>query len=406
VAKIPRRDFLRQLAFAPRKTSDKATALVCVFLRGGADTLNMLIPTGDELYYSSRPTLAIAAPGKGKKADESALKLDQFYALHPRMAPLLDLYHGGKLAFIQGVGSDNPSGSHFEAQDQMEHGLAYGQKIGGGWLGRFLQQANVQHSPLCAVCIGPSVPESLRGAPSASAMRTVDDIQLHTTLQEQSVITNALAKLYGADASLLNRSGLDTLDLLNKLRDLKLVKYQPAAGADYPKGDFGSGLREIARLIKANVGLRVACLDVGGWDTHFFQGSAQGVQAENIDVLAKGLAAFQKDLGTAPGQVCTLVMTEFGRRTYENSSLGTDHGKAFAMMAMGSHIRGGTVYGAFPGLKQQESDVLGPSGLGIQFDYRSVFSEVLETMDSGHHDRVFPQFQSTRVGFINSTRTS
>jgi len=407
MAKTSRRDFLRQLAFAPKKSADRADVLVCVFLRGGADTLNMLIPTSDDLYYSTRPTLAIPAPGKGKKAAESGLKLDDFYALHPRMAPLLDLYHGGKLAFIQGVGSDNPSGSHFEAQDQMEHGLAYGQKVGGGWLGRFLQQANgQQHSPLCAVCIGPSVPESLRGAPSASALRTVDDIQLHATLKEQSVITAALAKLYGADTTLLNRSGLDTLDLVNKLHDLRLVKYQPAGGADYPKGDFGNGLREIARLIKANVGLRVACLDIGGWDTHFFQGTAQGIQAENIDVLSKGLAAFQTDLGTDPGKVCTLVMTEFGRRTYENSSLGTDHGKAFAMIAMGSHIRGGAVYGAYPGLKQQETDVLGPSGLKIETDYRSVFSEILESMDSGHHERVFPQFQSTRIGFVNSSRTS
>src|SRR6202034_222563 len=132
------------------------------------------------------------------------------------------------------------------------------------------------------------------------------------------------------------------------------------------------------------------CLDFGGWDTHFFQGSAEGVQAQNIDALSKGLAAFQADLTDCPTRVCTLVMTEFGRRTYENSSLGTDHGKAFAIIVMGSHIHGGTIYGSFSGLKQQEKDILGPSGLGVTIDYRSVFSEVLLSMTRGNSRSVFP----------------
>jgi uncharacterized protein (DUF1501 family) len=397
-----RREFLQQLVFRPKKEGLTNDVLVTVFLRGGADTLNMLIPYADDQYYLTRPTVSIAAPGKAKKGEEASLKIDALYSMHPRMAPLMPLFNSGKLAFIQGVGSDNPSGSHFEAQDQMEHGLAYGEKLGGGWLGRFLQTSGSKehHSPLCAVCIGPAVNESLRGAPSASALRTVEDIRLRTTEREEFEVTRALSQLYGADATMLSRSGLDTLDLLHNLRTIRSSKYLPAAAANYPKGQFADGLREVARLIKAKVGLRIACLDLGGWDTHFFQGSAEGVQAENIDALSKGLAAFQADLSNCPTRVCTLVMTEFGRRTYENSSLGTDHGKAFAMIVMGSHIHGGTIYGSFSGLKQQEQDILGPSGLGVAIDYRSVFSEVLLSMTRGNSRSVFPNFQSEPIGFM------
>jgi len=406
MAKSSRREFLQRLAFSPEEKGGRADVLVCVFLRGGADTLNMLIPCQDDLYYSSRPTLAIASPNKAKKGNESALKLNDFYGLHPRMAPLLSLYRNGTLAFIQGVGSDNPTGSHFSAQDQMEHGLAYGQNTGGGWLGRYLQQADLQHSPLGAVTIGPSVSESLRGAPSASAIKSVNDIQLHATSKEQSTITAALAKMYGADTSPLNKSGLDTLELLKRLNDLRNHPYRAAAGVSYPGGDFGAGLREIARLIKGDVGLRVASIDLGGWDTHFFQGACEGLQAQNIDVLSKGLAAFQADIVGCAAKVCTLVMTEFGRRTYENSSLGTDHGKAFAMMAIGNHIRGGTIYGDYTDLMGQEADIMGPGGLSVKIDYRSVLSEILESMDPRGHDKVFYQFKASRVGFINSTRSS
>ena len=418
-----RRSFIRQMVLANEAVVPAAgeRTLVCVFLRGAADTLNMVVPYADDQYYKSRPTLAIAAPSQNTNNDLTSIRVDDFYAFHPKLRPLLPAFNEGRLGIAQGVGTDNPTGSHFEAQDQMEHGEAYGHVIGGGWLGRYLRArtggrettgsstgVRPQLTPLSAIAIGSTIPESLRGAPTASAMESIDEVQIKTPLGDTAAVSSALSAMYGAEISVLSEPGKTTLDLLRRVETLRGTHYKPEGGAVYPDDSFSQGLKEVARLVKASVGLEVACLDLGGWDTHFFQGGASGQQAELIWQLARGLAAFDADLISYRDRVTTLVMTEFGRRTYENGSLGTDHGRGFAMFAMGQQVNGAKIHGKWPGLAEEETpgsstlSIPGPSGLKVLFDYRSVLSEVLANI-LGQRDLnpVFPNFRPEPVGLVD-----
>lgn len=399
-----RRQFLRKLAFTQNPGAAKVAdrTLVCIFLRGGADTLNMLVPYGDDEYRRQRPTLSIAPPSD---AADSAIRLDDFYGLHPRLAPIVPLYKEGRFGFVQAVGADNTSGSHFEVQDQVEHGESAAQNAGGGWLGRYLRTRGIgANSPLSAVAIGPTLPESLRGAPSATALRSLDEVHLPVTGEQSHAVARALSQLYGAEVGLIGQQGARTLDLLDRVERLRGAPYTPAPGADYPKDDFAAGLREVARIIKARVGLEVASVDLGGWDTHFIQGAASGILASQIDLLAKSLAAFDADLVDHRDSVTTIIMTEFGRRLYENTSAGTDHGRGYAFMAMGANIAGGKVHGAYPGLGEDEPDFLGPGGMRMNHDYRSVLAEVLtNAMGARGIDQVFPEFSPKSVGIAPAT---
>jgi uncharacterized protein (DUF1501 family) len=383
--------------------------LVCVFLRGGADTLNLIAPYGDDRYYKLRPTISIPPPNGNNEAKDAAIRLDDYYAFHPKLRSLLPLFKEGRLGIVQGVGSDNTSGSHFEAQDQMEHGESQGRSVVGGWLGRHLRsRAGKKMTPLSAVAIGPTIPESLRGAPSASAMRSLDEIQINTPSNNSLAVSKALSTMYAAEVGLLAAPGRSTLDLLDRVEALINKPYNAENNAVYPDDDFGAGLREIARLVKARIGLEAACIDLGGWDTHFFQGSTGGLQAEQIDLLARGLAAFDSDLNRERDRVTVIVMTEFGRRVYENSSFGTDHGRGFAMMAIGSQINGGKIHGAKPdlsppGLSVNTEALLGPEGVKVVCDYRSVLAEVLAgVMGAQNLEKVFPAFKSQRVGLASN----
>jgi uncharacterized protein (DUF1501 family) len=397
-----RRSFIRSLVFGGEPVVAHAgeRALVCVFLRGGADTLNMVVPYADGDYYANRPTLAIVDPGK--HAADAAIRLDDFYAFHPKLKPLVAPYAEGRLGIVQAVGSDNPTGSHFDAQDQIEHGAAYGSQLGGGWLARHLRtRAGQAPGPLSAVSMGAAIPESLRGAGGASAIRSLEDVHLPVTAASPQRVAAALATMYGTQVGVLGRQGTETLKLLQRVEALHGKPYRPEAGAEYPAGDFGGGMHEIARLIKAGVGLEVACIDLGSWDTHFFQGTAGGQQASLIDVLAKGLSAFDADMKFHRDRATTIVMTEFGRRLYENGSLGTDHGRGFAFFAMGAGIRGGKVHGDWPGLKE-EPRLPGPGGMEVRIDYRSVLSEILAgPIRNDRVGEVFTGFKATRVGLAS-----
>jgi uncharacterized protein (DUF1501 family) len=406
-----RRGFLRRLAIGQQSALHDAgeRTLVCVFLRGGADTLNMIAPYGDDRYYKLRPTISIPPPNGDHEAKDAAIRLDDYYAFHPKLRPLLPLFKEGRLGIAQGVGSDNTSGSHFEAQDQMERGGSQGGGVAGGWLGRRLRsRAGKKMTPLSAVAIGPTIPESLRGAPSASAIRSLDEIQIKAPSNNPVAVSKALSSMYGAEVGLLAAPGRSTLDLLDRVEALRNKPYNPENNAVYPDDDFGAGLREIARLVKAGIGLEAACIDLGGWDTHFFQGSTSGLQAEQIDLLARGLAAFDADLNRERDRVTVIVMTEFGRRVYENSSFGTDHGRGFAMMIIGSQINGGMIYGAKPDLNGPDLSVsaeslLGPEGLKVACDYRSVLAEVLGgVMGDRNLENVFPAFKFQRVGLASN----
>ena len=353
--------------------------IVSIFLRGGADTLSLLVPHGDDAYYRARPSLAVPRPG----SPEGVLDLDGFHGLHPKLAPLHRAWQTGRLAFVQAVGNDDTSGSHFVAQEQVERGEEREKKLSGGWLARYLRAIGAP-GPLSAIAIGERIPDALRGAPAVAAMRKLDDLRL-----DPSANHRALAALY-ADDPLLAAPAKATFDLLARVDGIRGER----SSAPYPDGAFGAALRDTARLVRARVGLEVACIDLDGWDTHFVQ---RPLLASNAETLAKGLAVFDEDLGDARDDVRVVVLTEFGRRTYENGSAGTDHGRGCAMMILGSGIRGGKVHGTYPGLEEPAGP--GPGGLQITCDYRDVLAEVIAGEKHGAVvPSVFPDYTPKAIG--------
>ncbi|HLV80396.1 MAG TPA: DUF1501 domain-containing protein [Chthonomonadaceae bacterium] len=409
---------LADVTLGPRNGQTGSDTLVVIFQRGGADGLNIVVPHFEDEYYKMRPTLAIARPNDGKAdAKSRALDLDGRFGLHPTLAPLQALFHEGKLAAVHAVGSGDQSRSHFEAMATMERGIARNTGAASGWLARHLTAtAQPVESPLRAVAFADTTPESLRGAINATALMSLSDFRLippksvlqlpgsgggphHETppSSREQALEATLRTLYGPQgagqnpADLMQTTGKETLDALDAVKRLDPAHYQPAAGANYPKGDIGEGLRQTACLIKGDVGLEIACLDMGGWDTHVAQARSNGGQPELLMELGQALGAFATDLGSRFTHVTTLVMTEFGRRAYENTSLGTDHGRASCMFLMGGGVAGGKVYTDWPGLEKEKLEE--PGDLRVTTDYRDVLAEILaRRLKNEHLAEVFPDF--------------
>jgi uncharacterized protein (DUF1501 family) len=352
---------------------DQRQTLVVVFLRGGADGLGLVAPLEDDGYYRARPRIAI-----GKK---QAVPLDGFYGLNPLLSSLEPAYKDGALAIIHAAGSEDDTRSHFEAQDLMEHGGI----TAGGWLGRFLRaQTKTTSGPLTAVALGKAVPECLRGAPAATVLQSLDDFSLG---DNRTRLTRSLAKLYGMQTDSLATAARDTLGAIERVDQLRQSSYHAANGADYGTDDFSRGLVQIARLIKARVGLQAASVDLGGWDSHFSQSLIMDPQ---ITRLARGLSSFYRDLGPEMNHTTVVVMTEFGRRVEENSAFGTDHGRGSVMFVMGGGIKGGRVLGKWPGLSREILE--GPGDLPVTTNYRNVLAPILHRHGAGRLDQVFPNF--------------
>lgn len=355
-------------------TPDDARALVVIFLRGGADGLTLVPPLGDDDYHRARPQLRVR--------ERDAVRLDDFFGLHPRLAGLAPLYAEGDLAIVHAVGSEDVTRSHFEAQDLMEHGgLA-----AGGWLGRFLRyRPGRQPGALAAVAIGAELPECLRGAPAVSVFRSVDELSLG---ERAHVLAPQLARLYGARGDALGAAGRDTLEALSRVERLRAARYVPAHDAVYPNDELGRGLMQVARLIKARVGLEAASIDLDGWDSHFAQ---QALIEPLMARLASALLAFHRDLGPMMATTTVVVMTEFGRRLAENASLGTDHGRGSVMMMLGGGVRGGRVLGSWPGLAAGLLD--GPGDLPVTVNYRDVLAPIIGRQRPGAPlGRIFPEY--------------
>ncbi len=353
--------------------------LVTVFLRGGMDGLSLIVPHGEDTYYKLRPTLGLAKPGDNRASkDYRALDLDGFFGLHPAMAPLYPLYQEGSLAAVHAIGSGDATRSHFEAMATIERGAVDNNAEGtGGWLARHLRTTPAQTaSPLRAVALTSMLPDILRGATGAPALSSLSEYRLNTPKPfDEKKMEATLTELYkGSDA--VSVAGRETLTAINALRRVSPDTYQPANGAKYPDSELGRGLKQTACLIKARIGLEVACLDRGGWDTHVAQGTTSGYLALQFKDIAEALAAFMTDLGKPEQKrVTVVVMTEFGRRASENSGLGTDHGRASSWLLMGAGIKGNRVYGKWPGLKPEQLE--DPGDLRVTTDYRVVLAEVL-----------------------------
>jgi uncharacterized protein (DUF1501 family) len=354
--------------------------VVVVFLRGGADGLSLVPPVGDDDYHRERPGLAVPAG--------EALRLDGLFGLHPALRGLDRLFEEGVLTVVPACGSDDDTRSHFEAQDLMEQG---GRTQGGGWLGRFLRRgrdpvpAERSEAPdpaagaLTAVAFGASLPLSLLGAPGAVALRSIDELRLG---ESQRPLAVPLSRLY-ADDLLLGPSAREALRALETVERLRAEPIPPTAGARYGDDDFSTGLRLVAQLVKSNLGLRAACVDLPGWDSHALQSQ---VMEPLMRSLATGLAALAADLGPWLSRTSVVVMTEFGRRVGENSALGTDHGRGSVMLVMGGGTKGG-VLGPWPGLDPARLE--GPGDVPVATDYRDVLASVL-SRHGASAESVFP----------------
>jgi len=387
--------WLPRLSFAPVDTAPRGDTLVVVFLRGAADVLNMVVPHSEDAYYQLRPSLGIARPDDSKtKKEERAVDLDGFFGLHPNMGPLLEAWQSEQLAIIHACGAPDESRSHFKAMKLMERGVDDERGPASGWIGRHLATLDTGNSsPLRAIGMGTRPQRSLSGSVPVSALRSIADFHLGGDQRILQQMRASLETVYANDIL-----GQETLSIMDTLQKLDPTNYQ-SPSATYPDTEFGLALKQTAMLIKAEVGLEVSAIDLGGWDTHFAQGSSAGIMPNLMKDLAEGLAAFHADMADHQNQLTTVTMSEFGRRASENGSLGTDHGHGSMMMVLGGNVDGGKVHGQWPGLA--EGQLIGPGDLAVTTDYRDVLSEILtKRLNNPATNEIFPDYQPKMLSVL------
>src|SRR4051812_1534684 len=387
--------FLR-LGFAPsfmartaEAASGRSKQLIAVFQRGAVDGLSVVVPHGDGEYYRARPTIAIARPNGGAAA---ALDLDGFFGFNPKLQALKPLWDRRDLAIVHACGSPDSTRSHFDAQDYMESATPGVKSTADGWLNRYLQAQHAEPaSPFRAVALTTQLPRMLQGSAPALAVSQLGQFGIRSGPSSQVASASFEAEYAAAADSVLHGTGRDAFNAIKMLETADRSKYEPANGAEYPRGAFGQSLRQIAQLTKANVGLEVAFADVGGWDTHVNQGAAQGQLATRLDDFARSIAALVTDIGDRMADTVVLTMSEFGRAVSENGNRGTDHGHGNAMTVIGGGVRGGRVYGKWPGLaREQRYD---GRDLAITTDFRDVFGEVVvRHLGLGDPRAIFPGY--------------
>ncbi len=384
---IDRPAWAPRMAFRPLSGGPAGDILICIFLRGAMDGLNAVIPHAEARYHDLRPTIHIPDPDQAN----GAIDLDGFFGLHPALEPLKEIFVEGDLAFVHASGSPDPSRSHFDAQEFMERGVPGDKTISSGWLARHLASMTTQNdSPFRAVGMGNILQTSLHGPISALALKSIADFHLNGNEQEIVRVQQTLQALYAGDAW-LDQEGRQVFQAFDFLEAADPSQYQPQHGAEYGDDLFGQGLKQIAQIIRADMGLEVACIDLGGWDTHAEEGAVEGAMAALLQELAAGLEAFYTDLQDDMNRITLVAMSEFGRRVQENASLGTDHGHGNVMFLMGGGVNGGRVYGEWPGLEEENLD---RGDLAITTDYRTVLSEIVQKrLLNDQLSEVFPTYQ-------------
>jgi uncharacterized protein (DUF1501 family) len=397
---------LVSLGFAPAFIAHTAKAaearrkvMVAIFQRGAVDGLNMVVPFGDGEYYKARPTIAIPKPGERRGQEDGALDLDGFFGLNPRMAPLVPLFQRGELAIVHACGSHDPTRSHFDAQDYMECGTP-GVKARDGWLNRYLHaQEHEKATPFRAVALAPQLPRILQGTEPTLAIGQLNQFGVRAGRATDMMASTFESQYAQAADSLLAPTGREAFDAVKMLKNTDPASYVPANGAEYPRSGFGEALKQIALLIKADLGLEVGFAEVGNWDTHVQQ---QGRLPNLLDDFAKAIAAFRTDMGDRMADTVLVTMSEFGRAVQENGNRGTDHGHGNAMMILGGGVKGGKVYGKWPGLARDKR--YEGRDLDITTDFRDVFAELV-TGHLGARDlsKIFPGYAyKGPVGFLKT----
>jgi len=361
--------------------------LVVLFQRGACDGLNTVVPYGDPAYAKLRPTIAVPSPRGG--STESALDLDGHFGLHPALAPLVPAYREGTLAVVHAVGSPDTTRSHFDAQDFMESGTPGVKSTEDGWMNRHLQCApEAGATPFRGVSLPPTLPRSLAGRAPAVAMDSIGRFDLRGGAS--SGAARGFEDMYaGAVHDTLHGTGQETFEAIAFLKKTDPGRYAPAAGAVYPRGRYGDSLKQVAQLIKADVGVEMAFVEGGGWDHHAAEGGVQGQLAQRLRELGQALAALRLDLGDRMEDVVLVTLTEFGRTARENGNRGTDHGHASVSFVMGGDVRGGRVHGRWPGLGADR--LYEGRDLAITTDFRDLLGELLARhMGARELGKVFP----------------
>ena len=346
--------------------------IVVVSLRGGADGLNIVVPYRDEHYHAARPTIAIPRPGTGGAC---AIELDGRFALHPSLAPIYRLYERGMLAIVHAVGWPGESHSHFEITDEIEAGQAGSSRPRSGWLARCLAlRTERARGPLTALAFASTLPRLLDGEPGVLTTRSLPK---HLVAQEPDVdrrLKMVIRALY-RDDPLLGPVATRALDSWEAIRESLEGVLESTATSRYPRTEFGEQFRSVEAVVRAGVGLEAASLELHGWDTHVVQGSVSGGMADRLGELAGALAAFAESEAELLERTTVVVTTEFGRRVAENGGAGTDHGCGTVMLLLGARVRGGRVFGDWPGLG--EDTLSGPGDLAATSDVRDVLSELV-----------------------------
>jgi uncharacterized protein (DUF1501 family) len=403
---------LRRTIFAQELTRGSALlgnargrVLICLFQRGAADALNVVVPHGEQAYYRLRPTIAVARPSLA--VQNGAIDLDGFFGLHPSLAPFKSLWTQGILAPVHAVGSPSNTRSHFDAQDYMESGTPDAKGTRDGWLNRYLAAkgtcaeceptaAPATDSLFRAVAMTQQMPRILMGPEAAIAMNSIDEFGIRAT---GAAAANVEAMYATGRADVVHAAGSEMVEAMKILRAANPTQYQARNGAEYPRSPFGQRLRQIAQLIKADIGLEIAFADVGGWDTHVNQGGATGQLATRLGDFAGAVHALVTDLGDRMADVVILTMSEFGRTARQNGGGGTDHGHAGCLFVIGGDVKGGKVHGRWPGLEPEQLNE--GRDLALTTDFRSVFGEVVRKhLGATALERIFPGFTPAEIGIL------
>src|SRR3954471_8826886 len=397
--------FLKRSVYAADLMKGAATygnargkVLICIFQRGAADALNMIVPHGDPFYYKLRPAIAVPRPVSGGAL--AAIDLDGHFGLHPSLAPIKQLWDRGLVAPVHAVGSPSSTRSHFDAQDYMESGTPDNKGTRDGWLNRYLATKGTcedcKPSPFRAVAMTAQTPRILDGSNPTVAMDSLDQFNIRTN-GTQAERLEALYRTGSADV--VHAAGGEMFDAMKALKSANPQQYVPQNGADYPRSPFGQHLKQIAQLIKADVGLEIAFADVGGWDTHVNQGGVTGQLANRFDDFAKSISARVTDLGNRMADVTIMTMSEFGRTARQNGNGGTDHGHASALFVIGGDVKGKKVHGRWPGLEPEQ--LYEGRDVALTTDFRSVFSEVAaKHLGAKKLDQLFPGYQADPAKWV------
>ncbi|MGA3211195.1 MAG: DUF1501 domain-containing protein [Terriglobales bacterium] len=392
-AAIP--SFLSRAVYGAQTSTDSRKRLVVIFQRGAADGLNIVVPHGEAAYYQMRPSIAIA--------QQNVIDLDGFFGLHPSMTAFKPIWEQRHLAIVHAAGSPDPTRSHFDAQDFMESGTPGYKGTDDGWMNRALRVSPAsngarqpvgadQESPFRAVAMGTSLPRILAGSAPAVALNNINDFGVNGRNSSGQPLAGTFEAMYAQSVdSVLHGTGQETFDAVKMLKAADPGRYTPAPGAIYPRGRLGDSLRQLAQLMKADLGVQAAFADLGGWDHHV----NEAPQLDNVlREFSQAIAAFWYDLADLGDDTVIVTMSEFGRTARENGNRGTDHGHANCMFVLGGPVRGGRVYGRWPGLAQNQ--LYEGRDLALTTDFRTVLGEaVTRQLGAPKLNTVFPNFQNS-----------